>query len=225
MEEYNRSPTNLQTDNGTEFYNKHFRTLMKEYGVNHYSTFSNIKACIVERFNRTLKNAVWKTFSLQGSYEWQSIIQKSIDKYNNTKHRTIGMKPLFVYGKKIENALLENVFSKRKVHNEVHKFRVGDYVRISKHKAEFVKGYRPSWSTEIFCIHETRATVPLTYLLKDCNGQEISGGFYSEELQRVKYHDIYLVERVLKRCGNKVLVKWLGFDASHNCWVNIKDID
>jgi hypothetical protein len=60
-------PKNLQTDKGREFYNVEFRRLVVDkYGVNHYSTQSNLKASIIERFNRTLKSYMWKQFSLQG---------------------------------------------------------------------------------------------------------------------------------------------------------------
>ena len=57
-----RVPKNLHTDRGKEFYNKNFQTLMTKYGINLYSTFSNLKALICERFNRTLKNEMWKKF-------------------------------------------------------------------------------------------------------------------------------------------------------------------
>jgi hypothetical protein len=215
-----RIPKNLQTDHGKEFYNTNFRTLMKEYAINHYSTYSNMKASIVERFNRTLKNALWKKFSLQGSYKWMPIIQNQIAKYNNTKHRTIGMKPSKVRGKKIEAILLAQVYSgKRPIIKKLPKYQTGQYVRISKHKAQFAKGYQPSWSAEIFRIRKVKNTIPVTYHIDDCNGQPIAGGFYEEELQLVKHPNIYLVEKVLMKRGKKMLVKWLGFDSTHNSWI------
>ena len=53
-----RVPSNLQKDKGKEFYNASFQNLMSCYHINHYSTYSNLKASIVERFNRTLKNTM-----------------------------------------------------------------------------------------------------------------------------------------------------------------------
>lgn len=220
-----RKPKNLQTDNGKEFYNKVFQNLMKTMDINHYSTFSNLKASIIERFNRTLKSAMWKQFSLQGNYNWLSILQILVDKYNKRKHSTIKMAPASVHGIKIETHLLQDVYSKKISSKNAVKFRVGDYVRISKYKAQFAKGYQPSWSTEIFTVAEVRKTVPVTYHLKDDRGEVIAGGFYQEELQLVKHPDCYLVERVVKRKGNKALVKWLGFDSSHNSWVGIKHLN
>nr|CAH7768797.1 unnamed protein product [Callosobruchus chinensis] len=87
-----QTPRNLQTDAGLTFFNKYFDSLMKEYGVNHYNVFSEKKAAIVERVNRTLRNIMWKEFSLQGNYKWLHLLQKVVDRYNNKKHRTIGMK-------------------------------------------------------------------------------------------------------------------------------------
>lgn len=219
-----RKPNNLHTDNGKEFYNKMFRKLMKNNDINHYSTFSNLKASIIERFNRTLKSAMWKKFSLQGSYCWLSILPALVDKYNKTKHSTIKMAPASVRGSKVEAQLLKDVYSKRSSPNKIIKFGVGDRVRISKYKAQFAKGYQPSWSTEIFTVAEVRKTVPVTYHLKDDRGEVIAGGFYQDELQLAKHPDCYLVEKVIKKKGAKALVKWLGFDSSHNSWVDIKTL-
>ncbi|XP_043464116.1 uncharacterized protein LOC122499702 [Leptopilina heterotoma] len=98
------------------------------------------------------------------------------------------------------------------------KYKIGDKVRVSKYKNVFEKGYTPNWTTEIFTVDQVVSTQPVTYKLKDYQDQPISGGFYEEELLKVKYSDIYLVEKILKTRGNKVLVKWLGFDNSHNTW-------
>jgi len=105
-----------------------------------------------------------------------------------------------------------------------HCYKVGDIVRISKNKHVFSKGYTPNWTTELFKIVKVRITNPSTYLLEDMKGTSISGCFYEEELQKTKDSDIYLDEKVLRKRGNKVFVKWLGFDTSHNSWIDSKDI-
>lgn len=69
FKKYRRIPKNLQTDDGKEFFNQDFNKLMLKYSINHYSTYSVLKASIVERFNRTLKNMMWKEFSFTGSYQ------------------------------------------------------------------------------------------------------------------------------------------------------------
>ena len=79
------SPKNLQTDLGKEFFNKNFKQLMEKHNIHHYSTFSSLKANIVERVNRTLKNLMWKKFSLDGTYKWLDLVNTIVSKYNNTK--------------------------------------------------------------------------------------------------------------------------------------------
>lgn len=216
------SPRNIQTDNGTEFYNSYFQNLMKKYKINHYSTYSTMKASIVERFNRTLKGMMWKEFSLNGSYKWVENIQNLIDKYNHTVHRTIKMKPADV-NKDNEKSLLKTAYNRIKIFPKP-KFRVGDKVRISKYKHLFEKGYTPNWTTEVFRIHTIKVTNPVTYLLEDYEGNKIKGGFYERELLKTEHPDLYLVEKILKRKGNKLLVKWLGFSNDHNSWINKSEL-
>ncbi|XP_054272776.1 uncharacterized protein LOC128993047 [Macrosteles quadrilineatus] len=104
------------------------------------------------------------------------------------------------------------------------KFEINDYVRISKYKGEFVKGYTPNYSTEIFRITQVVPTEPVTYKLVDAENQPIAGGFYQEELTKVKHKDVYLVEKILKKKDDKVFVKWLGFPSSKNSWIQKDNI-
>ena len=103
-----------------------------------------------------------------------------------------------------------------------HKFR--DHVQLSKYNGIFEKGYTPNWGTEIFTIVKVQKTRPVTYKLKDYQDQHLNGAFYQFELIKVKYNDVYLVEKIVKRKGNKVFVKWLGFDSTHNTWEDKKNI-
>jgi transposase InsO family protein len=95
----------LQTDDGKEYFNKDFAALMKKYKINHYSTKSEVKAAIIERFNRTLKGAMYKMFSRRGSYVWYDMLPDLISEYNNKFHRTIGMKPIQVNRKNAKKVL------------------------------------------------------------------------------------------------------------------------
>lgn len=217
-------PQNMQTDMGKEFYNKDFKILMEKWKINHYSTYSNLKASIVERVNRTLKNLMWKKFSLQGNYKWFDILPEIVKKYNNTKHRTIGCKPVDVKKKDERQILLSSYTHPKIIDQQFTKFKKGDFVRISKYREAFKKGYTPNWSNEVFQIEEVRLTNPTTYLLQDQKNEKIKGGFYGYELQKVKYPDVYLIEKVLRRKGNKVYVKWLGLDKSHNLWISKENI-
>lgn len=219
LEQAKKTPKNIQTDMGKEFFNKDFKKLMDEHKINHYNTFSNLKASIVERVNRTLKNHMWKRFSLQGNYKWTGILSDIVSKYNNTKHKTIGLKPIEV-NQNNELNILNYAYTFPKTVDPKHKnFKVDDYVRISKFREAFAKGYTPNWSNEIFQIKEIKVTNPRVYILKDGKDNIIQGGFYQEELQKVKHPDVYLVEKILRRKGENVYVKWLGMDKSHNSWI------
>ena len=101
---------------------------------------------------------------------------------------------------------------------------VGDTVRISKYKRKtFDKGYTPNWTEEVFVISENRPTNPITYKIKDLNGEEIGGTFYREELQKAD-QTIYRIEKVLRRTKDKALVKWKGYPDEFNSWVSLKDL-
>lgn len=216
----------LQTDQGKEYYNSYFSDLMKKHGINHYSTYSDKKAAIIERFNRTLKSAMYKQFSLRGSYKWIDILSNLVAEYNNRVHRTIKMRPRDV-NKSNEAQVLKNIKRSTKVKLEPgrsSKLQEGDKVRVSKYKGVFTKGYLPNWSNEVFEVYRVQPTTPQTYLLKDGSGEIIKGGFYEYELLKTKSRDVYLVEKILKRSGNKCLVRWLGFDKSHDSWVSKDDI-
>lgn len=223
----NNIPRNLHTDQGKEFYNHRFQSLMKKHGINHYSTYSPMKASIVERLNRTIMNKIWRQFSLQGSHNWLRNLQNVINEYNHSHHRTIQMKPIDVT-KANEKDLLKSVYKRVEIPlnvniNKRSKFKVNDHVRISKYKSIFEKGYTPNWSTEIFQISKILPTKPITYLLVDANKTRIKGCFYQYELQKVKNPKIYLIEKVLKRKGNELFVKWLGFDDTHSSWIKKRD--
>lgn len=213
-----RCPKNLQTDRGKEFYNGNVQKLLKKHNVNHYSTYSIMKASVVERFNRTLKNDMWKMFTNNGNYRWIDSLPRLVSEYNARKHRAIGMRPIDVTPA-IANKLLKTVYSRVKIAAPA-RFKVGESVRVSKYKTIFEKGYTPNWTTEVFKIVKVQKTNPVTYLLEDSCGKPVAGGFYEYELHRVANPDVYLVEKVLRKRGDKVYVKWLGFNNSHNSWIH-----
>lgn len=221
-----RFPKNLQTDLGTEFYNKQLGKIFKFFNINHYSTYSVKKASIAERFIRTIKSKMYKQFSLQGNYNWTNILSKLLTQYNDTIHRTIGLKPNQVNAENKSLVLKRycKMSSKPILAKQRIKFKVGDFVRISKYKGTFEKGYTPNWSTEIFSIKKVQNTIPITYLIEDAKHRPILGSFYPEELQKTEYPNIYLVERVMKKKGDNFFVKWLGLPSEENCWINKSEV-
>ena len=112
---------------------------------------------------------------------------------------------------------------KKIVHDKNSKSKVADHVRISKCKNIFAKGYTPNSSEEVFVIKKVKNTVPWTYVINDLNGEEIIGTFYEKELQKTNQKE-FRIEKVIKRKGDKLYVKWKGYDNSFNSWIDKKDL-
>ena len=139
-----------------------------------YSTYNEGKSVVGERFIRTLKNKVFKYMTAISKKVYFDMLDDIVDKYNNTLHKIIEMKPIDVtddfYAEYNED------FNKAD-----SKFKVGDQVRISKYKNIFAKGYTPNLSEEVFLISKIKNTVPWTYVINDLNGEQITGSFYEKE--------------------------------------------
>ena len=136
------------------------------------------------------------------------VLDDFVNKYSNTAHRTIKMKPIDVtsdfYAEYNED------FSEKGP-----KFKVDDHVRNSKYKNIFAEGYSPNWLEEVSVLSKIKNTVPWTYVISDLNGEKITGSFYEKELQKTS-QEKFRIEKVLKRKGDKLYVKWKGYDNSFN---------
>ena len=93
---------------------------------------------------------------------------------------------------------------------------MGDNVRITKKKC-----VSQWWTEEVFKISKIQLTIPVTYKIIDCNGEEIQVSFNEQELQKTS-QDTFRIEKVLKRQGDKSLVKWMGYPKSFNSWIDTK---
>ena len=188
IKQSNRKPNKIWVDQGGEFYNNVFKNWLSDNDIIMYSTYNEGKSVIAERFIRTLKNKLYKHMTATGKNVYYDVLDDVVNKYNNTKHSTIKVKPIDVRDTTRSSSLERN--NKRVYideHNEKDsRFKVGDRVRISKFKNIFAKGYTPNWSTEIFIVDKINDTVPYMYNLKDLNDEEIIGSFYHRELQKTK---------------------------------------
>ena len=104
-----RKPEYLWTDRGSEFYNKHVRDLLAKNKITLYSTENEEKSSIVERWNRTIKNKMWKQFTIQGNKQYSDMLPKILKQYNNTKHSSIKMTPTEASKKKNEGVVYFNL--------------------------------------------------------------------------------------------------------------------
>ncbi|XP_044591455.1 uncharacterized protein LOC123269684 [Cotesia glomerata] len=189
-----RKPRLLQTDSGKEFLGAPFQELLRKKEIQFRTTRNpDIKASIVERINRTIKERIWRYFTHTRTKRYLDVLQKIMHAYNHTVHSGIKMAPVDVnentaqtaynnLKKRYENNKRVAVLAKRKL-----KYSVGDLVRISKVKAAFTKGYESGWSSEIFKILRiSNYRQPAVYILIDLQNEPINGIFYEEELSKVE---------------------------------------
>ena len=202
-------------DQGSEFYDN-FKKWLKDNDITMYSTHNEGKSVVAERFIRTLKNKIYKHMTSISKNVYFDVLENIVDKYNNTYHSTIKMKPTDVKDNNFTKYIEES-------NKKDPKFKIGDHVRISKFKNIFAKGYTPDWSEEIFVVKKIKNTVPWTYEINDLKGEKIVGSFYEKELQKTNQKE-FRIRKVIKRKGNKLYVKWKGYDNSFNSWINEKDL-
>ncbi len=231
FQQSSRCPNNLHFDEGKEFYNAIVKSLLNERDINFYSTFSDKKACIVERFNRTLKSRMWKYFTNKETRKWIDILQQLVDDYNKSFHSTIKMTP--VQASKAENSRLVwyNIYGSYLVAEYgPPKFKEGQTVRISKYKGIFDKGYLPNFTEEFFKIKHVSIGRPTVYKLEDLKQEDVNGIFYESELSPYNETEetTYNVEKVVGRKtikGKKyVLVKYKGWPDKFDEWLPQENI-
>ncbi|XP_044577561.1 uncharacterized protein LOC123260480 [Cotesia glomerata] len=184
-----RIPRLVQTDSGKEFLGETFQEFLRKKGIL-FRTVRNpdVKAAIVERLNRTIKERIWRYFTYSRTKKYLDILQKIIYAYNHTTHTGIKMAPVNVNNNTAQIAFnnlkkrYENEKRSALLKNRKLKYAVGDLVRISKAKAAFTKGYESGWSSEVFKVSSiSEYRQPLVYILTDLQNEPINGIFYEEE--------------------------------------------
>lgn len=225
-----RTPQNLQTDDGKEFYNKTFADLMKRKKINHFSTAGDTKASIVERFNRTLKQRMYRYFTVKNTLTYINVLPDLVKGYNASFHRSIGMAPKKVTIQnehKVWNRLYAHRFQSKKPRKRTL-LKVGDQVRLNKKHRTFDKSYLPGWTEEIFTIRSVSRGPPVTtYKIDEYDGTPLKGTFYKQDLQKVymsEEDDLFRIDKIVKRKGNKVLVHWKGWPDKYDSWIDKKEL-
>ena len=167
-------------------------------------TNSHLKAVVIERFNRSLRELMMKEFVKNNNTIWYNILPKLIKIYNNRYHSTIKIKPVEV-NKYNEKYIKENTYTYNKT-SKNPKFKIGDLVRISlKRRDVFDKASgNTRWSEELFKIHSINRSNVITYKIKDLNDEIIKGVFYERELQKTKnISQVYIIEKIIRKNKNK----------------------
>lgn len=221
----------MQTDKGKEFYNSDVNQLLREKNIKHFSTENEtIKASIVERFNRTLKDRLYRHMTKTRGQRYIGVLADIVNGYNNTHHSSIGLTPNDVNQNNSEDVWIRLYETDIPNPGPSVRFKPEDYVRITKARGAFERGYTPNWSTEIFQILErVQNTNPIVYRIVDLSGEKIEGTFYAHELQKVQKPELFRIEKIIRVRGKgrnkQMYVKWLGYPESQNSWINASDVE
>ena len=220
----NNKPKFIWSDKEPAFFSKEMQQFFKDNNVKIYHTNSHLKAVVIERFNRSLRELMMKHFTKNNNTVWYNILPKLIKIYNNRYHSTIKMKPIEV-NKSNEKFIKENVYTYNKI-SKKPKFKINDLVRISLKRRDLFD--KPSanikWSEELFKIHSIKKSNVITYKIKDLNDEIIEGIFYEKELQKTKNTGVYIIEKIIQKNKNKYLVKWRNYSDDFNSWIDKDDI-
>ena len=216
----------LQTDRGSEFINSTFQEMLKRNNIHFYTSNSDTKASICERFNRTLKTKLFKYFTYKKTWRYIDILPDILESYNNTYHRSIKMAPNEV-NEITEDVVRDHLYPLKSTTKPRFRFELGDTVRIPRAKSPFAKAYEGNWTKELFRVDARHPTEPVTYSLKDLNDESIKGRFYESELNRVShtpkdYFDIEKILRTKRDADGRVryFVRWLGYGPQFDSWTD-----
>ena len=217
-----RKPKYIWSDQESSFFSKEMLKFFEDNNVKIYHTYSNLKAVLIERFNRSLRELMMKSFVKNNNTVWYNILPKLIKTYNNRFHNTIKMKPIDV--NKTNEKHIKNTVYNYDITNKKPKFKINDLVRISLKRRELFDKATGNikWSEELFKIYKiNKSSYVISYQLKDMNDEIIKGIFYEKELQLTKnISDEYIIEKILKTNKNKIYVKWRGYSNNFNSWID-----
>nr|CAD2159606.1 unnamed protein product [Meloidogyne enterolobii] len=221
-------PHRIFSDKGTEFKNKQLKEFFAKEDIQKIeANHSTVKASIAERSIRNIKQRLYRYFAQKKTLKWIDVLEKIEDGINHSISRVHGLRPVDVNFKNAQTVwkkIYGNIFSKIK--NVKSKFNKGDYVRLSREKGNFDKGYLPNWGDEILQVDDVKTTLyPITYKIKDDKGDKFKGSFYKEELAKVRRDDDteYRIEKILRKRKsddgtNEFLVKFIGYPETQ--WIH-----
>ena len=219
-----RLPNDIYSDDGNEFKGE-CKKFLEAKGIQIYVSTTKVKAAVVERFNRTLKDKMYRYFTFKKDVEkttnlynkrYLEVLPKLIQAYNNTYHRSIKMTPNQVNEKNKDDVFF-NLYGYKSNEGDESlvkiRFKPGMYVRLVKSKNIFEKGYTASWSKNIFIIDKVYAQIPILYQVKNMDTGLIEGTYYAEELQNVQLpFDTF---EVLEESDKTLKVKKLNSEESN----------
>ena len=228
-------PEKIATDKGSEFKCAAFEKYMKENGIKHYFSQTERKCAMVERFQLTIQQLLYKLMRQYRHKKWTTLLPTAMKIYNSRKHSFIKMSP--ENGEKEENQLeIRKEYYKKYLKAEKHKvkpkYKVGDLVRIWNKRPKFFRGYYENFTIEYFVVSKVISDQPNPkYKLKDIMDEDYEGTFFQNELVSFNpdAEQTYEIEKILRTKGSgntkQYFVKWWGWPEKFNQWVYATDVD
>ena len=224
-------PDIIRTDQGTEFLNAQFRSMLRSKNIRLWVTQNEKKANIAERCIKTLKNKIYKYFTLSQQLNWVDVLPQITKTYNDSYHRSINMAPSEVTSENQDQVWRRLQPVRPLVDPKEFKFAIDDKVRISVLRKAFEREYDIKWTVEFFIVADRfyKEDIP-KYKLKDYANEEIAGTFYEDELQKIAVSEdtVYRIEKVLRRRTRRgqreALVRWFGWASKFDSWIPEADL-
>ena len=163
---------------------------------------------------------------MNNDHEYVSQLSELVHKYNNTKHRSHGMKPSTITMGNSET-VWHKLYSKKHTVPMKPKYKIGDYVRRPRDTIQYSKGFLPPYSEEIFKIDSIKYTNPVTYKLRDLENDIVDGYYYDFELVKVHNFDEataeYLVDKVIKtrivKGKKEFFIHYFDLPSRFDAWI------
>lgn len=223
----------LQVDKGREFRNETCKRVTAKNGTFLFFTHnSDVKAALVERFNRTLRQMMFRYFTFKGTHRYIDILPELMKTYNNSIHRSIRMAPANVK-ESDTNVIFQRLYPGFRNERELRiyinkqdtsgsKFKVGECVRRKYFITPFDHRFYPNYYDRYYTINKIVKGYPyFKYKLKTYEDKiPVDGSFYEEELEKVKAVEnrIEVLDTRVKRGKKEYLIKYIGYPSSHNEW-------
>ena len=149
-------PKTLQVDRDKAFLGYPFLNMLKKHKIKMFHTNTKLKASIIERFNRTLLDKIFKMFTARNTNTWFNVLNTIVNTYNKTVHSTTKFKPQDVNHKNAEEIWINTHYRRKLLPEKPPKFKTGEIVRISRDKDKFEKGYLTNFSEELFKVKKNK---------------------------------------------------------------------
>lgn len=211
----------VMTDVGSEFRTE-FQNELRRRNIHGYFAHNKLKASIVERFNRTLKLNLFKAMAIHATRRYIDLLPRVLHRYNYvSKHRTIKRTPF-------EASQWENEDNLKPIYNKIRqrvlsRYQLNNLVRIVEDKNIFSRGWDATFTPSLYRIVAINRKFPVTYKVADYRNRVLPRAYYEQELLRTTVPDYFLVEKILQRRGDRVYVKWAGYDNDANSWIRVQD--